>query len=471
MHHIDTHYIDGAFTASLAEATAPLFNPATEAQIGTVRLGGAADIDAAVAAAKRAAPALAASSVAERVDLLRRLHAAVAAEPEALVAAMDEEYGAPAFFTRFITPLSAQAFEDMAGVLEAYPFRRSIGRAEVEMRPLGVAAAIIPWNGAYHFMASKLAAAIAASSPLVIKPSELSGLQVQRFAERLHAAALPPGVVNVVHGDGATAGAALARHPDIAKISFTGSTATGRAIHAAAGETMKRVTLELGGKSPSIILDDADLDMAAPQALMAGFGNSGQACIAGTRILAPRSRYEDVVARLSAIAGMIRVGGPDDASAQIGPLVSARQWDRVQGYIRLGIEEGARLVAGGEGRPEHLERGWFARPTVFADVNNGMRIAREEIFGPVLCVIPYDDEAEAVRIANDTPYGLQAYVFSGDVDRARRVASRIDAGRVVINGAPHEPLAPFGGFKQSGIGRESGVFGLEAYLEPRAVLA
>ena len=471
MRTIDKNYIDGAFVTARGEEVAPLFNPATEEQIGSVRLGDARDVDAAVAAAKRAFPAMSRSSAAERIAMLKRLAAAVSARADQLVATMAEEYGAPAAFTGFAVPHAASVFLDMAKVLESYKFRRIIGRAEVEMRPSGVAAAITPWNSNYGFICSKLATAIAAGTTIVIKPSEMSALQTQLLAECFHAADLPRGVINIVNGAGAVAGAALSAHPDIAKISFTGSTATGRAIMAAGAQGIKRVTLELGGKSPTIILDDADLDVAIPQALMLGLGNSGQACIDGTRILAPQSRMDEILARLKASTEALKVGPGADPANDIGPMVSEKQWERVQSYIRLGQEEGATLLSGGEGRPAHLDRGWFVRPTIFANVTNRMRIAREEIFGPVLCVIPYRDEAEAIAIANDTDYGLAAYVLSSDLERAKRVAGQVDAGRVVINAAPHEPLAPFGGFKQSGIGREFGAFGLEAFLEPRAILA
>ena len=471
MRTLDKNYIDGAFVTARGEEVAPLFNPATEEQIGSVRLGDARDVDAAVAAAKRAFPAMSRSSAAERIAMLKRLAAAVSARADQLVATMAEEYGAPAAFTGFAVPHAASVFLDMAKVLESYKFRRIIGRAEVEMRPSGVAAAITPWNSNYGFICSKLATAIAAGTTIVIKPSEMSALQTQLLAECFHAADLPRGVINIVNGAGAVAGAALSAHPDIAKISFTGSTATGRAIMAAGAQGIKRVTLELGGKSPTIILDDADLDVAIPQALMLGLGNSGQACIDGTRILAPQSRMDEILARLKASTEALKVGPGADPANDIGPMVSEKQWERVQSYIRLGQEEGATLLSGGEGRPAHLDRGWFVRPTIFANVTNRMRIAREEIFGPVLCVIPYRDEAEAIAIANDTDYGLAAYVLSSDLERAKRVAGQVDAGRVVINAAPHEPLAPFGGIKQSGIGREFGAFGLEAFLEPRAIIA
>jgi len=470
MRSIDQIYIDGAFVTPQGAATADLFNPATEAKIGEARLGDAADARAAVAAAKRAFPGFSRSTKADRTALLHSLHAAVAARPAELDEAMREEYGAPRAFVEGSVQRAASVFLDAAATLADYSFSREIGRAQVTMRPLGVVAAITPWNSNYGFICSKLATAIAAGCTMVVKPSEMSAIQTQVLTERLHAAGLPPGLVNIVNGLGEVVGAEFASHPDVAKVSFTGSTAVGRAILRTGAETFKRVTLELGGKGPNILLADADLDRAIPQALANGFANNGQACIAGTRILAPRARLPEILDRLRAAALALKTGDPADPDVQIGPLVSQKQFDRVQGYIRLGQQEGARLLVGGEGRPEGLERGWFVRPTVFTDVANDMRIAREEIFGPVLCVIPYDDEAQAVAIANDSAYGLQAYVLSADVERARRLAHQIDTGRVVVNDAPHEPLAPFGGFKQSGIGREYGVFGLEAYLEPRAVL-
>ncbi|WP_176593708.1 aldehyde dehydrogenase family protein [Sphingobium sp. EM0848] len=471
MSAIDKIYIDGAFVTPHGKEHAPLFNPATEEQIGVVQLGDARDVDAAVAAAKRAFPAMSRTSKAERIAMLERLSDAVAARTDDLIATMIQEYGAPALFTGFAVPHAASVFREMAETLESYSFSRTIGRAEVEMRPSGVAAAITPWNSNYGFICAKLATAIAAGTSIVIKPSEMSAFQTQLLLECLHEADLPRGVLNIVNGTGAVAGAALSAHPDIAKISFTGSTVTGRAIFGAAAQGIKRVTLELGGKSPTIILDDADLATAIPQALMTGLLNSGQACIDGTRILAPESRLDEILDGLKTAAEALKVGPATDPANEIGPMVSQKQWERVQTYIRLGQEEGATLLAGGEGRPDHLDRGWFVRPTVFANVTNQMRIAREEIFGPVLCVIPYRDEEEAIAIANDTDYGLAAYVQSSDRERAKRVAARIDAGRVTINSAPHEPFAPFGGFKQSGIGREFGTYGLDAFLEPRAIIA
>ena len=470
MRDIDVIYIGGRFVSPHGQERAPLFNPSTEEQIGTVRLGDASDVKDAVAAAKRAFPGFSRTSKAERIGMLERLRAAVFARAGELAAAMTEEYGSPGDFTAASVQRAASVFLDMAKTLESYEFHRTIGRADVEMRPIGIAAAITPWNSNYGFICSKLATAIAAGTTIVIKPSEMSAIQTQHLTECLHAADLPPGVLNIVNGTGPVAGAALSSHPDIAKISFTGSTATGRAILRAAADGFKRVTLELGGKSPDILLDDVDVDQAIAQALMIGFGNSGQACIAGTRILAPESRLAEILARLAVAVEAIKVGDPRSSDVQIGPMVSQKQWDRVQSYIRLGQEEGATLFAGGEGRPDGIERGWFVRPTIFTNVTNQMRIAREEIFGPVLCVIPYRDEAHAIEIANDTNYGLASYVLSSNVERAKRVATQLQAGRVAINGAAHEPLAPFGGFKHSGIGREFGAFGLEAFLEPCAVI-
>jgi aldehyde dehydrogenase (NAD+) len=471
MHTIETIYIDDAFVTPHGDDRAPLFNPATEKQIGEVRLGDADDVNLAVAAAKRAFPAMARTTPAERAVMLRRLHGAVAARADDMFAAMVEEYGAPSHFTRFSVQHAAALFEDMAKTVESYAFHRTIGRAEVSLEPLGVVAAIIPWNSTLGFIASKVATAIAAGSTVVVKPSEMSAIQTQVMAEAIHAAGLPKGVINIVNGYGSVVGTALSTHPDIAKITFTGSTMTGRTILMAAAETFKRVTLELGGKGPQLLLEDVDIASAIPIALASGFTNSGQACVAGTRLLVPESRLDEASAKLKDHVGALKVGAATDPDVQIGPMVSQKQWERVQSYIRTGMGEGAVLLTGGEGRPDGMERGWFVRPTIFTRVTNQMRIAREEIFGPVLCVIPYRDEAEAIAIANDTSYGLQSYVLSHDVDHAKQVAAQLQAGRIVINGAPHEPLAPFGGFKQSGIGREFGTFGLDAFLEPRAILS
>jgi aldehyde dehydrogenase (NAD+) len=470
MHTIDQIYIDGAFVTPHGDERFELFNPATEAVIGSVRLADAEDTRRAIAAAKRAFPAFSRTTVAERIALLRRMHEAVEARGDDLFAAVLEEYGAPVKRGRWMVQHASSVFRDAIETLEHFDFERRKGTATVVMQPVGVVGLITPWNSNAGFICGKLATAIAAGCTAVIKPSEMSALQTRVVTEALHAAGAPAGVFNIVTGRGDVVGAAIVDSPDIAKISFTGSTAVGKGIVRAAADTLKRVTLELGGKSPVVILDDADFDTAVPLALMAGFANSGQACIAGTRLLVPRARLADFETRMAAAANAVVSGDPSDHATDVGPMVSRKQWDRVQGYIRKGTEEGARLIAGGEGRPDGHSRGWLVRPTVFADVRNDMTIAREEIFGPVLSIIAYDDEEDAIAIANDTPYGLQAYVLSTDAARARRVASRIDAGRVLINTLSHEPKAPFGGFKQSGLGREYGSFGLEAYLEPKALL-
>lgn len=470
MRAIDRIYIDGAFVTPHGEERFDLFNPSTEEKTGTVRLADAEDVRMAVAAAKRAFPAMRDTSPKERIEMLHALRDAVAARADVLKEAMALEYGAPQSFLAFSVPHAAHVFETAARTVADYAFTRRIGNAEIIMEPVGVAAAITPWNSNIGFICTKLATALAAGTSIVVKPSEMSAIQTQAMLEALHDAGLPRGVLNVVNGYGHVVGAALSESPDIAKITFTGSTATGRTILRAAADTFKRVTLELGGKGPQILLDDADLDQAVPHIVASAFRNSGQACIAGTRLLVPEHRLAEVSERLGEAVSRIKVGPPDDPDATIGPMVSARQWERVQSFIRLGRKAGATVLVGGEGRPAGLDRGWFVRPTVFTGVTNDMEIARQEIFGPVLGVIAYRDEAQAIAIANDTEYGLQSYVLGADIERMRRVARRLEAGRVVLNEAPSDSQVPFGGFKHSGIGREFGPFGLDAFLEPRAIV-
>ncbi|BCG00223.1 aldehyde dehydrogenase [Paraburkholderia sp. PGU19] len=470
MHTIDTIYIDGAFVRPHGDEWFDLFNPATERVIGRVRLADAKDARDAIAAAKRAFPAFSRTSKRARIDMLKRMHAAVVAKEDVLYEAIVEEYGAPVSRGRWMAQHASNVLIEAAKVLEQYEFTRRAGTAEVVMQPLGVAGLITPWNSNAGFICGKLAAALAAGCSAVIKPSEMSALQTQIVTQALHEADLPPGVFNIVTGRGDSVGAQISSHPDVAKISFTGSTAVGKTILRTGADTLKRVTLELGGKSPTIVLDDADFEQVVPLAINAGFMNSGQACIAGTRILVPRQRLAEFEARVRDEVALARSGDPRDPRTTVGPMVSQKQWERVQRYIGIGIDEGARLIAGGEGRPDGLEAGWFVQPTVFSDVTNDMAIAREEIFGPVLSIIAYNDTEEAIKIANDTNYGLQAYVFGQDKTRAREVASRIEAGRVLVNTLAHEPAAPFGGFKQSGIGREYGTYGIEAFLEPKALL-
>ena len=470
MRSIDKIYIDGQFVTPHGEELFDLHNPATGQVIGQVRLGDVEDTRRAIAAAKRAFSAFSRTSKAERIALLHKLHDAVLPHSAALIETIVEEYGAPPPRAAGTARYAAGVFLEAARTLESYDFRRRIGAAEVVMQPVGVVGIITPWNANAGFICSKFAMALAAGCSAVIKPSEMSALQTQAVVEALHEAGLPPGLFNVVNGRGPVVGAEITTNPDVAKISFTGSTAVGKQILRAGADTMKRVTLELGGKSPSIVLDDANLAEAVPRIIEAGFINSGQACMAGTRILVDEKQLDAVCTLVKATVEAIKVGDPRDPATVIGPMVSQTQWERVQRYIRRGLEQGARLLVGGEGKPAGLEGGYFVKPTVFIDVTNDMTIAREEIFGPVLSIITYRTEEEAIAIANDTTYGLQGYVFSSDIPRAERVAARIDAGRVFINGNYHEPLAPFGGFKQSGIGREFGIFGLETHLEPKTLM-
>jgi aldehyde dehydrogenase (NAD+) len=470
MRKIERVYVGGKLTVPHGNELFQLFNPSEEEIIGQVRLADEQDARAAIAAAKAAQVSLSRTSKAERIDMLRQLHGEIEHRQKAIMLASMLEYGAPAKRAETAARHAAQSLADAVKVLESYDFERKAGTADVIMKPIGVAGLITPWNSNAGFICSKVAYALAAGCASIVKPSEMSAFQTDVVIDAFLAAGLPPGVVNILTGRGETVGAVLAAHPDVAKISFTGSTAVGKQILRVGAETCKRVTLELGGKSPTIILDDANLEKTIPMAIAAGFINSGQACLAGTRILVPRSIQPAAEELIRRTVEATRVGPPDDPDAVIGPMVSEKQWERVQRYIRSGVAAGARLLTGGEGRPKDLPRGWFVRPTVFTDVRNDMQIAQEEIFGPVLSILPYDGEEEAISVANDTTYGLQGYVFSADMKRGLRVAAQIDAGRVQVNTLTHEPLAPFGGVKQSGIGRENGVYGLEAFLEPKAIL-
>ena len=383
---------------------------------------------------------------------------------------MVEEYGGVAQFARLIVESGVNAFAAAEKGLQELPLTRSWGKTTVTLEPVGVAGLITAWNANTLFICLKLASAVAAGCTVVIKPSELSSLQTRVMVEALNAAELPKGVFNVVTGLGTVVGAEMVRNPDVAKISFTGSVAVGQQIMRDGAATMKRVTLELGGKSPTILLDDAVLDKAIPSALTLAFMNSGQACAAGTRLLVPKSRLDEVKRAIRDAMQAFTVGDPADPNVMVGPMVSQKQYDRVESYIRKGIEEGAEVLVGGEGHPNGFDAGYYARPTVFVNVKNDMAIAQEEIFGPVLSVIAYDSEDEAIRIANDSKYGLHSAVIGADLQRARRVASQLRAGRVVINNMTDDPDAPWGGFKYSGVGREYGKYGIEAFLEPKAIL-
>jgi aldehyde dehydrogenase (NAD+) len=471
MNTITRHYIDGAFVESHGREVMDIIKPTNGQVIGHVTLADEEDTRQAIAAAKRAFTTFGHSTKEERTQILRRLHEAALARVDDLTAAMVEEYGGVVRFAGLIVQSGVNAFLAAEAALQELPLTRSWGQTTVALEPIGVAGLITAWNANALFICLKLASAVAAGCTVVIKPSEMSSIQTQVLIEALHDANLPKGLLNVVTGRGNVVGAELVRNPDVAKISFTGSVGVGKSIMRDGADTMKRVTLELGGKSPTILLDDAVLDQAIPSALVMAFLNSGQACAAGTRLLVPQSQVDQVKRAIVDAMPSFPVGDPADPNTAVGPMVSQKQYEQVQSYIRKGIEEGAEVLVGGEGHPQGFEAGYFVKPTVFVNVKNDMTIAQEEIFGPVLSVISYDSEDEAIRIANDSKYGLHAAVLGTDIQRAHRVASQVRAGRIVINTMTDDPQAPWGGFKYSGVGREYGQYGIEAFLEPRAILA
>lgn len=464
-------YIDGAWVDPAAPSTLGVVNPATEETFARISLGARADVDRAVRAARRAFESYSVTTVADRLAWLRRIIEGFRARLPELARTMTLEMGAPiTFATERQATVALFHFEEAVRVLERYPFEERMGAGIVRREPIGVCGLITPWNWPLNQVASKVAPALATGCTVVLKPSEIAPLSAMLFAEIVHDAGLPPGVFNLLNGDGPTVGEAIAAHPDIDMVSFTGSTAAGVRVAKLAADTVKRVAQELGGKSANIILSDADLRAAVIQGVHACYTNAGQNCQSPTRMLVPRGRREEAFEAAREAVAAIRLGDPLDPASTMGPLVSQAQFDKVQALIRAGVEEGAALVAGGTGRPAQAERGYYVRPTVFGDVTPQMRIAREEIFGPVLSILGYDSEDEAVEIANDTPFGLAGFVQSRDVKRARAVANRIRAGRVYLNGAPFDRSLPFGGYKQSGNGREFGVFGFEEYLEVKAIL-
>ncbi len=464
-------YIDGKWVDHVAAKDYVVLNPANEEPVATISLGGPADVDRAVLAATAAFELYQNTSVDERIKLLERIIAVYRNRSEEMAATITAEMGAPITLAR-----AAQAPSGLAHLsatlkaLRQFSFEEIKGTTLLRKEPIGVCGLITPWNWPMNQVVCKVAPALAAGCTMVLKPSELAPLSAYLFTHILDEAGVPPGVFNLVNGDGPTVGAALASHPGIAMISFTGSTKAGVAVALASALTVKRVTQELGGKSPNILLDDADFPIAVREGVQACFRNTGQSCNAPTRMLVPRSRMAEVADYAKTQAEAIRVGDPTLEDTSVGPLVSRAQYDKVQGLIQQGISEGATLVCGGLGRPDGLVRGHFVKPTVFSDVRNEMTIAREEIFGPVLCILPYESEDEAVRIANETPYGLAAFVSSSDHERATRIARRIRSGNVHINGARVDFNASFGGYKQSGNGREWGEAGLQEYLELKAVL-
>ncbi|GAA0512269.1 MULTISPECIES: aldehyde dehydrogenase family protein [Pigmentiphaga] len=464
-------YIDGAWVDPVAPRNLEVVNPATEESFARISLGSPEDVERAVRAARRAFPAYAATSVQERLGWLERIVAGFRARLPELAQAMTMEMGAPiTFSTERQATVALFHFEEALRVLAGYPFEERMGSGIVRREPIGVCGLITPWNWPLNQVASKVAPALATGCTVVLKPSEIAPLSSLLFAQIVHEAGLPPGVFNLVNGDGPTVGEAIAAHPAIDMVSFTGSTGAGVRVAKLAADTVKRVAQELGGKSANIILPDADIRAAVVAGVHACNTNAGQNCQSPTRMLVPRDRRDEVFAAARDAVAAIRLGDPMDPASTMGPLVSQAQFDKVQQLIQSGVDEGATLVAGGAGRPPGLERGYYVRPTVFGDVTPDMRIAREEIFGPVLSIMSYDDEDQAIAIANDTPFGLAGFVQSPDLERARRVANAIRAGRVYLNGAPFDRSLPFGGYKQSGNGREFGVFGFEEYLEVKAIL-
>jgi aldehyde dehydrogenase (NAD+) len=470
MEHSEQFYIGGAWVAPHSSERLPVIDPANEQPIASIAMGDVDDVDAAVAAARTAFDGYAATSREERLALLERITEVYKRRWSDIADAIRHEMGAPVTLAQ-----SAQAgagwahFAAARAALVDVELERQQGTTLIVREPVGVCALITPWNWPMNQVACKVAPALATGCTMVLKPSEVAPLSALVLTEVLDEAGVPAGVFNLVNGDGATVGAALAAHPGVDMVSFTGSTRAGREVARAAAPTIKRVAQELGGKSANIVLDDADLAAVVARDVASMCTNSGQSCNAPSRMLVPAARMDEAVAIAAEAAAGIVVGDPGDASTQIGPVVSELQYDRIQRLIEKGIAEGATLVAGGPGRPEGLATGYYVRPTVFAGVGNDMTIAREEIFGPVLVMIPYVDDDDAVRIANDTDYGLSGYV-SGSGDRARAIARRIRTGNVHINGAPADINAPFGGYKQSGNGREWGPLGLEEFLETKAIL-
>jgi len=464
-------YIGGRWVEPAAPHPFDVVDPATEEPVARIQLGSAADVDRAVAAARAAFEGYSQSTPAERAALLQRIVEVYRRRYGELAEAVSREMGAPLGLSK-----GAQVAAGLGHLAEAatlagtFPFQSMRGSTAIVHEPVGVCGLITPWNWPLNQLACKVAPALAAGCTMVCKPSELAPLSALLLAEILEEAGVPAGVFNLVAGDGPAVGEALAAHPGVDMVSFTGSTRAGIAVARAAAATVKRVTQELGGKSANLILDDADLARAVAGGVKTCFVNSGQNCNAPSRMLVPRAQHEAALEVARAAAERFKVGNPFAEGTTMGPVVSRAQWERIQGLIRRGLDEGARLVTGGLGRPEGLLRGFFVRPTVFGGVTNGMAIAREEIFGPVLSILPYESEADAVRIANDTVYGLAGYVQSGSLERARAVAARLRAGNVFLNGAGPDLGAPFGGYKQSGNGREWGEHGLREYLEVKAVL-
>jgi aldehyde dehydrogenase (NAD+) len=464
-------YIDGAWVDPLVPATLDVINPATEEPIAKISMGTAKDVDRAVKAARKAFPAFSRTTKEERIALLQRILEAYKARYDDIAVAISSEMGAPiTLATRAQAAIGVAHATQMISVLKGYEFERTEGPTLIAREAIGVCGFITPWNWPINQIMCKVAPAIAAGCTMVLKPSEIAPLNAIIFAEVMHAAGVPKGVFNLVNGDGPTVGQAIASHPEVDCVSFTGSTRAGIAVAKAAADTVKRVHQELGGKSANIILRDANLEKAVRAGVTHCFNNSGQSCNAPTRMFVPREMQGEAVAIAKQTAESLKVGDPSSKESVLGPVVSEAQFNKIQGLIEAGIKEGATLVTGGPGRPDGLNRGYYVRPTVFSDVKHEMRISREEIFGPVIAILPYENEEQVVELANDTVYGLAGYVQSGDLGHARSIASQLRAGQVNLNGAPGDMGAPFGGYKQSGNGREWGKYGFEEFLEIKAVL-
>ena len=464
-------YIDGAWVELPGAQTLPVVDPSSGESIAEVVAGTAADLDRAVAAARRAFPAFADSPVEARIALLERIHALILERAEPLARILTLEMGAAIGHARAAhVPLAAAHVQAAIDVLRDYDFLTMRGSTAIVREPIGVCALITPWNWPLYQITAKVAPALAAGCTLVLKPSELSPLSAMMFAQIVHDAGAPAGVFNLVNGTGPEVGAAMAAHPDVDMISITGSNRAGVLVAQAAAPTVKRVTQELGGKSPNILLPDADFERVVPLGVMAAFRNVGQSCSAPTRMIVPRDRLAEVEAIARATAESIVVGPPGEEATVMGPIANRAQFHRVQTMIAAGLDDGARLVCGGAGQPEGLEQGFFVRPTIFSDVTCAMRIAQEEIFGPVLVIMPYNDVDEAVVMANDSMFGLGGHVQGKDMEQARSIARRIRTGQVHLNHPAWDPHAPFGGYKRSGNGREYGAFGFEEYLEVKSIL-
>ncbi|MBL8781956.1 MAG: aldehyde dehydrogenase family protein [Alphaproteobacteria bacterium] len=464
-------YIDGKWVDPVSPKTLDVINPATEEAIGQISLGSKADVDKAVKAARRAFETFSQTTKEERLALLTKVLEVYQRRYGEFVETISLEMGAPVWLSKAAQAATGVAhLNQTIKILKDFEFQQIKGTTGIAYEPVGVVGMITPWNWPVNQIMCKAAPALAAGCTMVLKPSEIAPLNAMLIADVFHEAGVPAGVFNLVNGDGPSVGEAMSSHPGIDMMSFTGSTRAGVAVAKAAADTVKRVTQELGGKSANIILEDADMKKAVSGGVMGCFGNSGQSCNAPTRMFVPRKKQDEAIAIAKATAESVKVADPFSEGMVMGPVVSEAQYNKIQGLIKKGIDEGATLVTGGLGRPEGLNRGYFVRPTVFANVTNDMTIAREEIFGPVLSILPYDTEEEAIKQANDTPYGLSGYVQSGSIEHARKVASRLRTGNVHLNGAGPDFNAPFGGYKQSGTGREWGEHGFKEFLEVKAVL-